>query len=173
MSPEYELEFDLIRNRYYADFRYQFFNRLTKACVLLGLLLMWVGGYVVNCKFFSLIIECGGSLLLIVNVVFDFQSSAVFWKNMSDNYSNLYQNFLKKKKSLDSRTINDFNAQMLEISSKDKNYKRVLSEKAHNSTNHELGCAREYDFDIGWFKSITANIFSWESGNLRYIDMVK
>ena len=170
MSPEYELEFDIIREGYYSDYRYQFFNTLTKVFTFLGLSLMLTGAYLDDNKTISLIIEIIGSFLLITNTVLDFQSNAVFWKNMSANFSKIHEEYLKGKGSWTSKDINEFNAKVQNIQSNDKNFKRVLAEKAHNSTNHQIGCNHKYDFDISWYKWITANFISWDAGNLRYID---
>lgn len=170
ISLEYQFKFDIIRDRYYADYRYRFFYNSTKACTFFGLILMGLGGYIVDCKTISIILEILGSVLLITNTVFNFQMDAVFWKNISERYSSLLQEYKKGENTWPDEKIREFNAELEKISSKDKNYKRVLSEKAHNATNHELGCDRKYDFDINWFKYITANIFAWDSGSLRYVD---
>ena len=170
MSPEYEFKFDIIRDRYYADYRYRYFLRSAKECTFFGLILMGLGGYFVDDKTISMILGIFGSVMLITNAVFDFQADAVFWKNISERYSSLLQEYKIGENTWSDEKIREFNAKLEEISSKDKNYKRVLSEKAHNATNHELGCERKYDFDINWFKYITANIFAWDSGSLRYVD---
>lgn len=159
-------------NYYYYHLRGRAFKTLNIVFTVVGLLLVWVGGFcfAADYKPLALISELFGAFSLILNTVVDFQKSAGYLDGLAAKCVEAKSALSCLGGSASQSDCDKCMAEIDKIDALDPSHKQAMLEKCYNMCIVSYGRDLSWRFDIPLYKRLTCWFVSWDVSSVQFKD---